>query len=100
MKIEGPWARVAVTRTPPARTRVSTATMTFLTFMVTSSWLVREGPEPQLLLGDLPQPGQPVRLHDEKEDDQPPEDHDLDLLLQRDRHGDPRDVGRVGEEDG
>src|SRR5262249_32247590 len=32
--------------------------------------LVRKWPHPQLLLGDLPQPREAMRLHDQEEDDQ------------------------------
>src|ERR1700694_4770730 len=57
--------------------------------------LVRERPQAQLLLGDLPQPGQPVRLDDQKEYDEPAEYHQLQLLLQGDQQPEPHGLGRV-----
>ena len=50
---------------------------------------VRERPQPELLLGDLPEPREPVRLDDQEEDDEPAEDHQLDLLQQRHRRPAP-----------
>src|SRR5688572_12450400 len=47
---------------------------------------VREGPQAQLLLRDLPQPGKPVGLHDQEEDDEAAEDHQLQV-----GHGGVRD---------
>ena len=46
---------------------------------------VRERPQPQLLLADLPQPGEAVRLDDQKEDDQPAEHHQLEVGRNRAR---------------
>jgi hypothetical protein len=40
---------------------------------------VRERPQAQLLLADLPQPGQAVRLDDQEEDDQAAEDDQLEV---------------------
>src|SRR5262249_61208697 len=60
---------------------------------------VRERPEPQLLLRDLPEPRQSVRLDHEEENDQAAEHHELDLLLQRHRQYEPDHVRHVGEED-
>src|SRR5690242_20233371 len=40
---------------------------------------MRERPQAQLLLANLPQPGQPVRLDDQEEDDQPAEDDQLQV---------------------
>jgi hypothetical protein len=42
--------------------------------------LVRERPDPELLFPDLPQPGKPVRLDNQEEDDQCPDDHEGDML--------------------
>src|SRR5690242_21427368 len=53
---------------------------------------VRERPEPQLLLGDLPEAREPVRLRDQEEDDEAAEDHQLDLLLEGHRHRDAHQV--------
>src|SRR5574343_718693 len=57
--------------------------------------LVREGPQAQLFLGDLPQTGQPVRLNDQEEHDQRTEHQDLDV-----RHGGAgkRQAEQVGNE--
>ena len=41
---------------------------------------MRERPEPQLLLGDLPQTRQAVGFHDQEEHDQSAEQHGLELL--------------------
>src|SRR5947209_3894161 len=60
---------------------------------------VGKRPEPQLLFGDLPEPRQPARLDDEKDDDQAAEHHQLDLLLERYRKPEPERVGRVAEDD-
>src|SRR5262245_51201337 len=61
---------------------------------------VRKRPQPQLLLRDLPEPREPVRLDDEEEHDQRAEDHELELLGQRDRQLDAHRVRRVGQEYG
>src|SRR6516162_8491679 len=37
---------------------------------------VRERPHPQFLFSDLPQPGQSVRLDNQEEDDQGPDNHE------------------------
>src|SRR5262245_45608163 len=112
MKIDPPWARAAEASGPAASASASTATMTFLTLIrcLLSRWAptaggpqtplpsVWKGPQAKLFLGDVPEPCEPVRLHDQKEDDEPAEDHQLDLLLQRDGEREPERVGRVGEE--
>src|SRR5687768_7524111 len=43
------------------------------------AWSMRERPQPQLLLGDLPEAGKAVRLDDEEEDDEPAEDDELQV---------------------
>src|SRR5260221_14141061 len=59
--------------------------------------LMRERPEPQLLLGDLPQPGQAVRLDDQEEDDQAAEDDGLGVGHERVRYLYPqRGLQRLG----
>ena len=40
---------------------------------------MRERPQPQLLLADLPQPGEAVRLDDQEENDEPAEYHELEV---------------------
>src|SRR5438874_10773699 len=60
---------------------------------------VRKRPEPELFLGDLPQTRESVRLDDQEQDDEAAEHHELDLLLQRDGHGDMQQVRHVREED-
>src|SRR5438105_7885284 len=100
MKIELPCASAPVTSGPAASTRASTATMTVLTLIGCLLCLsVRKRPQAQLLLADLPEAREPVRLHDQEEEDEPAEHHQLDLFLQRDRQQEPHRVGRVGEED-
>src|SRR3546814_1696146 len=46
---------------------------------------VRERPAPELLLADMPEPGEAGRLDDQEEDDQRTEDHELDMAPQVDR---------------
>src|SRR5574340_682690 len=48
--------------------------------------LMGKRPQPQLLLADLPQPRESVRLDDQEEDDEPPEHHQLEIRRQRPRH--------------
>jgi len=58
---------------------------------------MRERPQPQLFLRDLPDPREAVRLDDQEEDDQAAEDHQLDV--RRDAAGDAkmqRVVQKVG----
>eukprot|EP01022_Parablepharisma_sp_SALTPOND_P036534 TRINITY_DN997_c0_g4_i1.p1 TRINITY_DN997_c0_g4~~TRINITY_DN997_c0_g4_i1.p1 ORF type:complete len:1552 (+),score=442.93 TRINITY_DN997_c0_g4_i1:2334-6989(+) len=55
---------------------------------------VRERPQAQFFLGDLPQPGQSVRLGDEEEDDQRAEHHQLDM---RHRGVGERQVQQLGQ---
>src|SRR5262252_6659542 len=71
---------------------------------------MRERPEPQLFLADRPKPREPVRLDDEKEDDERAESHEFEMrdhrrrqrdaecgrdLVEKDRHH--RDEGRAEE---
>src|SRR5215469_2756066 len=59
---------------------------------------MREGPKAQLLLADLPQARQPMRLDHEKEDDEPAKDHQLDVRHQPRRQGKPqRQLDRMGD---
>src|SRR6266478_603047 len=60
---------------------------------------VGKRPEPQLLFRDLPEPRQPARLDDQKEDDQSAKHHQLELLLERHRKPEPDGVGRVAQND-
>src|SRR6266498_859943 len=69
-------------------------------FIASSLMLVGKRPQPELLFGDLPEPGEPIGLDHQKEDDERSEDHQLDLLLQGHRHGQPDQVRGVGEKDG
>src|SRR5918996_4465239 len=55
-------------------------------------------PAAQLLLSDLPQPGEPVRLDDQEEDDQSAEDHELDMGDQVCRHVDAEQRRRIVQE--
>src|SRR5688572_9997594 len=85
----------------PAATKTATRAMSSVrSFMSLSFVLVRERPQAQLFLADLPQPRQSMRLHDEKEDDQASEHHQLDVLLKRHVHVQPDHVRRIGEKDG
>src|SRR5216683_8153646 len=45
--------------------------------------LIREWPHPQLLLSNLPQPGEPVRLDHQEEYDQRANDHELQVFDSR-----------------
>src|SRR5919199_4519530 len=100
MNISRDCAPTPATRGPRASTRASAATVA-RNVMIRSSFVsMRERPQPQLLLADLPQPGQTMRLHDQEEDDERPEHHELDLLLERDRQRESRQVGGVREKDG
>src|SRR5438045_2362401 len=81
--------------------RTSNAMAKARTFMTISfrGPSVRERPQAQLFLRDLPEPRQPARLDDEEDDDEATEHHQLDLLLQRHRQTDPEQVRHVGQED-
>src|SRR5215470_14873789 len=100
MKTSLLWAEAPATSGPTAITRATSAINVTRSFIVASCRSVRERPQPQFLLGDLPEPRETVRLHDQKEDDQCPEHHQLDLLLEGDRQRQPQLVGDVGQEDG
>src|SRR4051812_28352000 len=93
------WAAAGSGAVPRATTTASRATTITRLRIESSCSLVRKWPQPKLLLADLPQASQPVRLHDEKEDDEAAEDHALDLLLQRYRHRPAGQVRHVGEKD-
>src|SRR5688500_11448584 len=54
---------------------------------------VRERPEPQLLLGDLPEPGEAVGLDNQDKDDQAAEDHQLEVGHQSMRDLDVEGMG-------
>src|ERR671930_1182390 len=99
MKMVLSWAAPASGHAARATvSRPSASVVNFL--MVASSPSMRERPQPQLLLGDLPQPGQAAGLDDQKKDDEPAEGHQLDLFLERRGHADAQQVGQVGQEDG
>src|SRR5262245_31136599 len=101
MNIVLSWASVAAGPSPrPSPSTTISHPRPFMLSSLSSTSSVWKRPEPELLLGDLPESREPVRLDDEKEDDQATEDHHLDLLLQGDRHGQAERVGGVGEEDG
>src|SRR5207248_693116 len=55
--------------------------------LANANTLVRERPEAQLLLGDLPKTREAARLDDEEEDDEPAEDHVLEVGQDIDRDG-------------
>src|SRR5688572_17745888 len=98
MKMSLPWAATDDGPTAgAAATNIARAAIaSVLTLMCSPPRvLVRERPEPQLLLGDLPQPRQALGLDDQKQDDQAPEDHQLDLLHQRHRQRQPDHVRDV-----
>src|SRR5262245_34721242 len=61
---------------------------------------IRERPKPELFLGDGPQPGEAVRLHDQEEHDQEAEQHELDVRDCRRRQADAEDGGKLVEENG
>src|SRR5438477_10407153 len=79
----GVWAEPAGASGPSSRATMARPSRIRVLMSVSSLGLVRERPQAQLFLGDLPQPGEAVRLHDQEEDDERAEDHQLDLLLQR-----------------
>src|SRR5262245_3937477 len=96
MKISFACANTPVASGAATRATMSAPTSHLLTFMPVSplsaerlmspnDLSVRERPEPQLLLRDLPEPRESVRLDHEEENDQATEHHELDLLLQRHR---------------
>src|SRR5262245_48678027 len=98
MKMLPPCASTAPASGPAARATATRTTSMVLSF-IGPSGLVRKRPQAQLLLGDLPEPREAVRLDDQEEDDEAAEHHELDLLLQRHRHVEADGVGRIGEED-
>ena len=81
-------------RAGPAPSAPATASATAAAFILNMrfisilllwcSGLVRKGPEPELLLADRPEAREPQRLHDQEEDDERSEDHELDV---RDHRG-------------
>src|SRR4029453_11533006 len=99
MKMLPPCASAARASGPTARPTATRTTIQALSFMGPSG-LMRKRPQAELLLGDLPEPREAVRLHDQEEEDEAAEDHHLDLLHERHRQVDPQRVRRVGEEDG
>src|SRR5438477_7856536 len=94
-----PWANTAAASGPTASVMASAPIHMPRVLIVSSSRSVREGPQPQFFLADLPEPREAVRLHDQEEDDQRAEHHQLDLLLQGDRQSQPQVVRGVGQED-
>src|SRR5262245_65343699 len=100
MKMEPPWPSAVPASGPmaSAATRL-TAIDDVLILMDVLLRSVRKRPQPQLLLGDLPQSREPQGLDDQEEDDEPAEHHQLDLLLERDRQVEADGVRRVGQED-
>src|ERR1700674_3559620 len=99
MKMDLSCARADMAIGPAATTMASMAIRNIFSLMVPSSGVVRERPQAQFLLRDLPEPRQALWLYDQKKDDEPTEDHQLDLLLERDGQLESHGVGRVGEED-
>src|SRR5437660_10775507 len=75
-------------------------------FMPSSFELVGEWPEPKIVLQRLPEPGEPERLDDEKEEDQAAEDNELGVRADVRRHeaagdtadGDHRVADRGGQQ--
>src|SRR5262245_44744436 len=98
MKMLPPCASAAPVSGPAASTTARRTTSMVRTFMGPSGSM-RKRPKTKLLLRDLPEPREPVRLHDQEEDDETAEDHQLDLLLQGHRDGEAHGVRRVREQD-
>src|SRR5215813_3703058 len=103
-----PWASAIPASGAPTSAVTTKPTRTFLPLIRSSSAAsmgaasnpdsMRKGPQPELLLRDLPQPCEAARLGDQEEDDERAEHHDLELL--RERHGqvDAHGARRIGEE--
>src|SRR3990170_4435398 len=92
-------ARASVASGPAATATASKAIRSGFVFMLPPLGLVREWPQAQLLLGDLPEPRQSVGLDDQEEQDEAPEDHQLDLLQERHRQAETDRMRRVRQED-
>src|ERR671918_221698 len=99
MNIVPPWASTAPARGPATRAAMRPPIKNARSVIVPSLRSVGERPQAELLLHDLPQPRQSAWLHDEEEDDEPAEDHELELFLGIRPHGEPEPVRRVGQED-
>src|SRR5260370_29648275 len=97
----------------PARTGASSPTSASAAIthamnecMPSSLPLIGEWPEPKVVLQRLPEPGEPERLDDEKEEDQAAEDHELGVRADVRRHeaagetadGDHRGADRDGQQ--
>src|SRR5688500_19025730 len=81
MKIDCPWASTEPASGPAARASANATTKSRFDVMHASFCsLVRERPQSELLLRDLPQPREPVGLDDQEEEDEPTEHHQLDLF--------------------
>src|SRR5262245_46221179 len=60
---------------------------------------IRERPHAKFLLGDLPESGEPVRLSDQEQDDEPAEHHQFEFFLKSHGHLDSQPVWHVREHD-
>src|ERR671931_606992 len=60
---------------------------------------IRERPQPELFFPDRPQPGEPVRLHDQEEYDEGAEQHEFDMRDRRRRQADSQEARQLIEED-
>src|SRR5262245_38416619 len=64
-----------------------------------SAPLVGERPQSELFLGDRPQPGQAMRLHNQEEHDQRPEDHEFQMRNHGGREWYPEPAGDLVQHD-
>src|SRR5712691_542238 len=64
------------------------------------SGLIRKRPETEFFLGRVPQTCQTIGLDDEKDNDQAPEDHQLNIRNQVRRHGADKQCGGVVDQYG
>src|SRR5215831_20549833 len=97
MKISLGWAAAPI---GAASTSAAKAAVQIVRILMTLSFRsMGKRPQSELLLRDLPEPGQAARLDDQEKDDQSAEHHQLDLLLQCDGQPEPDRVRRVREHD-
>src|SRR3989454_2275171 len=99
MNISFGWATTSIGAVITSAASIAIETIRTLMTLSFHSRSMGEWPESQLLLRDLPEPGQAVRLDDQEEEDQSAEDHQLDLLLERNRKPEPDRVRRVAQDD-
>src|SRR5437870_10163437 len=99
MNISFGWATTSIGAVITSAASIAIETIRTLMTLSFHSRSMGEWPEPQLLLRDLPEPGQAARLDDQEEDDQSAEDHQLDLLLERDGQSESDRMRRVTQDD-